>query len=75
MIGCVAIVVDGQVQGVSAGASVIVGIDEGICTCGVVLCPMPSVAVARSRSITIVCRMVNCQVEEYKTIASSHVGS
>ena len=75
MIGCVAVVADCQMQGVSAGTTVIVGISIGIRPCGSIRGSMPSVTVARNSGLAVVCCVVNCQVEEYKTIASGHVGS
>ena len=75
MIGCVAVVADGQVQCVSAGTAFIIDIGIGVNASGIIRGSMPSVVIASIGVVAVMRSMVNCQVEEYKTIASGHVGS
>ena len=70
MIGCVAIVVDGQVQGVSAGATVNVGICISVSACSVIGGSMPSVAVASNIRVAVICTLENSQIQCVHIIAA-----
>ena len=62
--------VDSQVQGVSAGTAVNVGICIGVSSCGGIRGSMPSIAVASNIRVAVVCTLENGQIQCVHIIAA-----
>ena len=60
-------------KGVSAWATVIVGISIGICSSGVIRSSMPSITFTCIVVVTVMRRIVNGQIKLYKAVAAMHI--
>ena len=58
----VIVITDREVKRVGTGATILVGIVEGVCTRGSVIVVVPSVGIAGILVERLVCALIDCQV-------------
>ena len=58
----VAVIADYKMESIGTGATLFVGIVEGVCAGGVVIVVVPSVCVAGILVERLVCALIDCQV-------------
>ena len=70
MIGQVAAIADGKMQGVRAGATIVVSICVGVSSSVGVCDPMPSIAVTSGIRVAVVCALENGQIQRVHIVAA-----
>ena len=58
----VAVIADCKMESIGTGATILVGIVEGVCTRGSVIVVVPSVGIAVILVERLVCAVIDCQI-------------
>ena len=62
IVGCIAVITDCKMESIGTGATILVGIVEGVCTRGSVIVVVPSVGIAGILVERLVCAVVDGKV-------------